>query len=80
MCRGLETLEHSIINRMSPSILSPQDSGSFVEDGVERVLELERMEKKEQGLLNTAGLMHMCTYRDGSREQRVYTGLGLMEL
>lgn len=80
MGRELETLEHSITNRMSPSILSPQDSGNFVEEDVEGVLEPDRIENKEQGLLNTAGLMRIRTYRDGSSERRVCTGLGLMEL
>lgn len=68
MCGELEILERSVLNKMSLSILSPQDSGNFVEEGVERVLEPERMENKEQSLLNTAGLMHMRTYRDCSSE------------
>lgn len=80
MCGELETLERSVLNRMSLSILSPQDSGNFVEEEVERVLEPERMENKEQGLINTAGLMHMRTHTDCSSEPRVCTGLGLMKL
>lgn len=65
MFRERETLEHSILNGMSPSNLSPQGLGVYLEKEVKRLQEPEvLMIPKKQCLPNTTGLcMQASTQR-----------------
>lgn len=45
MCRECETLVHSFLKGMSPSIPSPNISGNCVEEEAERLEEPEGMER-----------------------------------
>lgn len=51
----LETLEHLVMNGMSPSNSFPQDSGNFTEH-----------EAKDFSIFYTTRLMHMWSHRDSS--------------
>lgn len=65
-----KTLEHSALKRMSPSNFSPQGCGKRKEYKSQR----EWKTPRKQDFLNTTGLTHIWTHRDGSHRHKVCTG------